>query len=84
MNHCLICEREIMPDLFYYRFLGGDGICQECAAEKDTLVNWTPEKLEKFKKVYEGAEERIFIFERHVFDTGYAKYLIQYLEGKFK
>ena len=50
-------------------------------------VNWTEEKLAEFKKEYATAERRrrdCFKFNGHEFYTGYAKYLIEYLEQDFK
>ena len=51
------------------------------------VINWTPEKLAKFKKAYKEAEtgkKESFIFGGDEFVTGYAKYLIQHLENEFK
>lgn len=49
--------------------------------------NWTPEKLARFKEAYAAADRRsrdAFKFDGHTFYTGYAKYLIEYLERDFK
>lgn len=49
--------------------------------------NWTPEKLARFKEAYAAADKRsrdAFKFDGHTFYTGYAKYLIGYVEQDFK
>lgn len=49
--------------------------------------NWTPEKLARFKQACAAADKRsrdAFKFDGHTFYTGYAKYLIEYLEQDFK
>lgn len=50
------------------------------------IIDWTPDLLRKFKREYNkavktGAEQ--FTFDDHDFVTDYAKYLIEYLEGRF-
>lgn len=50
------------------------------------VVEWTEGKLREFKTVYltaydAGYEE--FMFEGHLYVSGYAKYLIQYLDNYF-
>ncbi len=51
------------------------------------LINWTPEKLERFKKAYadtKGFEgDYVFEFEGHAYVKSYSHYLIEYLEGEF-
>lgn len=50
-------------------------------------INWTPEMLKRFKKTYDEAVAMkldSFKFDGNVFVTGYAKYLIEYLDGEFK
>lgn len=46
------------------------------------VINWTAEKLREFIPLYEACKGKTFFFEGHEFDKGYAKYLIEYLEGK--
>ena len=49
--------------------------------------NWTPEKLARLKEAYAAADKRrrdAFKFDGHTFYTGYAKYLIEYVEQDFK
>lgn len=48
-------------------------------------IEWTRPKLERLKKAYRSAVDdklKIFEFEGHEFIPGYAKYLIEYLEGR--
>ena len=51
-------------------------------------VNWTKDKLERFRKAYvaakDGGNDAIFKFEGYEFVVGYAKYLIEYLDGRFR
>ena len=48
-------------------------------------ISFTPEKLKEFKKLYEATKPNgIFIFEGREVLKEYAKYVIIYLEGKFK
>lgn len=52
-----------------------------------TFINWTPEKLARFKRHHANALEGgkvTFIFDDHGFLVGYAKYLIEHLDSKFK
>lgn len=55
--------------------------------EKD-VVSFTKDKLDRFKKVYNENKERgmraTFEFEGRGYVVGYAKYLIEYLEERFK
>ena len=54
---------------------------------KQLTVSFTPEKLEAFKRLYElhkKAAKQEFSFEDRVYVTAYAKYVIEYLEDKFK
>lgn len=50
------------------------------------VIEWTRPMLARFKKAYEavctGDRNAVFTFEGHEFVCGYAKYLIEYLEGK--
>lgn len=52
-------------------------------------INWTPEMLARMKQAYEkekaagrGGKET-FTFDGNEFVMDYAKYLIEFLEGKF-
>jgi len=48
------------------------------------MVTFTPEKLESFRDVYQqctGSDELVFEFEGRHYLKGYAKYMIEYLEG---
>ena len=50
-------------------------------------IMWSPGLLAQFKRAYDKARTEkadTFKFERHEFYTGYAKYLIEYLDGLFK
>jgi len=50
-------------------------------------VTFTPESLARFKGCYEQTvtlKNKQFEFEGNVYVTDYAKYLIQYLEGKMR
>ena len=50
-------------------------------------MTWTRDELVRFKKAYSTAtkmELSEFTYNGHHFVTAYAKYLIEYLEGKFK
>ena len=50
-------------------------------------ISWTVDMLKRFKKAYEEAskeEKMSFMFDYNEFDLGYAKYLIEFLEIKFK
>lgn len=47
------------------------------------IVNFTKDKLKDFKKLYNTTvkeNKKQFIFEGNLYLTGYAKYLIEYLE----
>ena len=51
------------------------------------LVNWTPVKLALFRKEYDNAlaKNKIsFKWNEHEYLVNYAKYLLEYLEGRFK
>jgi hypothetical protein len=53
----------------------------------DRTILWSSEILTLFKKVYTKAvneKAESFFFMGHEFVTGYAKYLIQYLEQRLK
>lgn len=63
------------------------------------MIDFTPEKLARFKKAYKKAEklkrykqaysapedssDEVFTFDGNEFVLGYAKYLIEYLESQF-
>ena len=50
-----------------------------------TYINWTRPMLERFKKAYADAVAQgldDFIFDGNEFVTDYAKYLIEYLDGR--
>jgi len=50
-------------------------------------INWTPDMLGRFKIIYDSAvsgKHNSFVFEGNEFVTPYAKYLIEFLESKFK
>lgn len=52
-----------------------------------TPITWTKPMLLRFKESYGqavGERREDFTFDGHLFVTNYARYLIQYLEGKFK
>jgi len=49
-------------------------------------ISWTKPMLERFKKAWKLAQQQegeSFMFEENKFQKGYAKYLIEYLEGLF-
>ena len=54
--------------------------------EKQEYITWTPSKLREFKKVYKAFKDHkaSFKFEGNEYYPGYAKYLIEFLEGRFK
>ena len=48
-------------------------------------INWTLPMLKRFKKEYQKAvsnKSDLFTFDGNEFVTGYAKYLLEYLEMK--
>lgn len=50
-------------------------------------IKFTEKDFDQFKEVYElhkNTPEQVFEFKGAEYVSGYAKYLIQYLEGKFK
>ena len=50
-------------------------------------VSFTPEKLKEFKRLYllmKEAGKESFFFEEKEYVTAYAKYVVEYLETKFK
>jgi hypothetical protein len=50
-------------------------------------IAWNPEKLRRLKREYnkhKDDKDKIFKFDGYDFLVGYAKYLIEYLEGRFK
>lgn len=55
--------------------------------ETDQRYGWTRAKLEQLRKHHFNAVESkcdTFIYDSMVFDTQYAKYLIEFLDGKLK
>ncbi len=52
------------------------------AAESSPVIHWTREKLGQFKRAEKASREDVFLFEGHEFFRYYARYLIEYLEGK--
>ena len=56
------------------------------ANDTGKMVSFTPESLVRFKNRYQQTvtlKNEQFDFEGDVYVVGYAKYLIEYLEGKF-
>ena len=56
-------------------------------AVQEHEINWTRNMLKRFRTVYAEAVrqgEEQFTFDGYTFITGYAKYLIEYLTGRFK
>lgn len=54
--------------------------------EQRKMVTFTPESLARFKNRYQQTvtlNNDTFDFESNVYVVGYAKHLIEYLEGKF-
>ena len=52
-------------------------------AEKPNYISFNYATLQRFKKALKEATDEsktVFTFEENEFDTGYAKYLIEYLE----
>lgn len=50
-------------------------------------ITWTPEKLKKLKDLYNKSvkdNKESFLFEGKEIVTGYARYLIMYLDDQFK
>jgi len=51
-----------------------------------TAISWTAPMLARFKRAYSkalNAKAGSFTFDGNEFVVGYAKYLIEYLEGRF-
>jgi hypothetical protein len=51
------------------------------------VINWTRPMLDRFKVAYQhaaGKQHSQFEFDGNLFVVGYAKYLIEFLETKFK
>jgi hypothetical protein len=51
------------------------------------MIEFNETTLQQFKKAYKKATNElktVFTFEGNEFDSGYAKYLIEYLELNFK
>ena len=56
------------------------------ANDTGKMISWTPEALVRFKNRYEQTvtlKNEQFAFNGDVYVVGYAKYLIEYLEGRF-
>jgi len=54
---------------------------------KAKSIEWNFARMQKFRSVYNAAfeeEKSEFYFMDHKIDIGYAKYLMEYLEDKFK
>lgn len=50
-------------------------------------IIWTKEMFTRFKMAYEGAkglEMPVFNFDGNEYVLSYAKYLVEFLDGKFK
>jgi hypothetical protein len=48
-----------------------------------TEIMWDRAKLKRFRRAYKNAKTEVFEFEGAEFVVGYAKYLIEYLDGLF-
>lgn len=46
-----------------------------------TEITWDRPKLKRLQRAYESAKTDVFEFEGAEFVRGYAKYLIEYLDG---
>jgi hypothetical protein len=46
-----------------------------------TEIVWDLAKLKRFRRAYKNATTEVFEFEGAKFVVGYAKYLIEYLDG---
>lgn len=46
-----------------------------------TQITWDQAKLKRFRRAYKNAKTEVFEFEGAEFVVGYAKYLIEYLDG---
>ena len=44
------------------------------------MIEFTKEKLERFKKYYEACDKETFTFEGNEYVKGYAKYMIEHIE----
>lgn len=52
-----------------------------------TYIQWSEDMFLRFKRAYNVAVKSgwdKFTFEGHDYLTSYAKYLVEYMEGKFK
>ncbi len=55
--------------------------------EQQNSVSFTKESFKAFQRLYAAtveAKQDTFMFEGNEFFTGYAKYMIEFLKGKFK
>lgn len=60
------------------------GKCEKERVISSPTVVFTPDKLKAFKKAYTKAKGKDhFTFEGMPYVRGYAKYVIEYLEGQF-
>lgn len=51
------------------------------------MINWTKPMLERFKVAYQHARQSRsdwFVFDGNKYVTNYAKYLIEYLDGRLQ
>lgn len=56
-------------------------------SDKPKTITWTLPMLRRFKVAYEQAvrdKKDTFVFDGNEFVQGYAKYLIEFLEGHFR
>lgn len=57
-------------------------------SDEKVMIEWTPEMLRRFKLAYGKAlpkgKESTFEFDGNLFVVGYAGYLIDYLESRFR
>lgn len=57
----------------------------EASKVQEHHILWTRDMLKRFKRTYvHNVAQEGFMFDGHHFITGYAKYLIEYLTGRFK
>lgn len=53
---------------------------------QNNVITWTPDKLATLQRMYDHAVKNSvdqFEFEGHALLTSYAKYLIEFLKGRF-
>lgn len=76
------CEQELRNQATFF-----EGITFVHREELMETISFDAAKTEQFRKRYEQAvreREEMFEFEGKDFLVGYAKYVLEYLEGKFK